>query len=57
MIKIPIPHKGERRKDFINRCIPIVIREGTAKDGSQGAAICNSIWRRGIKNGKKQKHR
>ena len=41
---MPKPNPGESRKDFINRCIPIVIREGTARDGSQGNAICNSIW-------------
>ena len=43
---MPTPRKGEKKKDFIKRCIPIVIEEGTAKDGAQGNAICNSIWRR-----------
>lgn len=41
---MPTPNKGEKKKDFIDRCIPIVIADGTAKDGSQANAICNSIW-------------
>ena len=42
---MPSVRKGESRKSFVSRCVPIVIREGTAKDGSQGTAICNSIWK------------
>jgi len=41
---MPNPQKNEKRDDFIQRCIPIVIEEGTAKDGKQAAAICNSMW-------------
>lgn len=43
---MPKPRRGETRRDFVGRCIPEVIRDGTAKDGSQANAICNSIWRR-----------
>lgn len=43
---MPSPQKGEKRKEFISRCIPIVMREGTAEDGKQAAAICYSYWRR-----------
>ncbi len=43
---MPNPRKGETREKFVSRCVPVVIREGTAKDGKQGAAICNSMWRR-----------
>ncbi len=42
---MPKPHKGEDKKDFISRCIPIVIEDGTAKDQKQAVAICNSIWK------------
>jgi len=42
---MPVPKKGETEKDFISRCIPYVIKEGTAKDTKQAAAICYSIWR------------
>jgi len=45
-VRIPVPKKGESRKDFISRCIPFVIREGTTKDPKQATAICNSIWRK-----------
>ena len=41
---MPTPEKDEKKKDFIERCIPIVIKDGTAKDGTQANAICNSIW-------------
>lgn len=41
---MPKPSSGESEDDFVSRCIPIVIREGTAKDGAQGAAICHSIY-------------
>jgi hypothetical protein len=46
VIKIPKPGKNEKRKDFISRCIPIVIHEGTTDDPKQAAAICHSIWRK-----------
>lgn len=48
---MPEPSKGESRKDFISRCIPIIINEGTTDDSKQAAAICYSIWRKskGIK--------
>lgn len=43
---MPTPNANEPQKDFIARCIPIVLKEGTAKDQKQAAAICFSIWRR-----------
>ena len=43
---MPVPGKNEKRSDFISRCIPIVIHEGTTKDPKQAAAICHSIWRK-----------
>ena len=50
---MPLPHKGETEDEFISRCIPIVIHEGTTKNPSQAAAICYSIWRRKGPNAKK----
>lgn len=41
---MPIPGKDETKGEFLERCIPIVIADGTAKDGAQANAICNSIW-------------
>lgn len=48
---MPKPQEGETRKKFIQRCIPIVLDEGTAEDGKQAAAICHSYWReaKGVK--------
>ena len=43
---MPVPKKGESEKDFVSRCIPFVIHEGTTKDSSQAAAICHSIYRK-----------
>jgi hypothetical protein len=42
---VPDPKPGESRDDFVSRCIPIVIEDGTAEDGDQAVAICNSMWR------------
>ena len=36
------PSKGERKDDFLPRCISYVINEG--KESEQAVAICSSIW-------------
>lgn len=36
------PSKGERKDEFLPRCISYVINEG--KESEQAVAICNSIW-------------
>lgn len=36
---------GESRQEFVSRCIPIVIEEGTAKDQAQAVAVCSQMWR------------
>ena len=36
------PSSGERKDDFLPRCISYVVNEG--KDNEQAVAICNSIW-------------
>lgn len=43
---MPTPNKGESEKDFVSRCIPVVLKEGTAKNNSQGAAICHSMYKK-----------
>ena len=40
---MPAPREGETQKEFVSRCIPIVIREGKKRD--QAVAICHSMWR------------
>jgi len=47
---MPVPNENEREDKFVERCIPIVIEEGTAKDGAQASAICHSIYRQHKKN-------
>jgi len=39
---MPTPRKGERKKEFINRCIPMLVDEG--KPQNQAIAQCHSIW-------------
>jgi len=41
---MPKPKEGESRKDFVGRCVPIVMDEGTAKDNKQAVAVCNSMY-------------
>jgi len=54
---MPTPKKNESEKDFISRCIPYVIKEGTTDDTSQAAAICHSIWRKSKEKNKMKKNR
>ncbi len=37
---MPEPRADETEQEFIDRCIPVVLEEGTAKDSEQAAAIC-----------------
>lgn len=42
---MPYPKKkNETKSEYISRCIPYVVKEGTAKDEKQAAAICYSMW-------------
>jgi len=40
---MPTRRKNEKLSDFINRYVPIVLKEGTAKNQKQAVAICNSL--------------
>jgi len=42
---MPTPNKGEKQKDYMKRCVPAVIKDGTTKDNKQAVAICFSMWR------------
>ena len=48
---MPTPRKGEKEKDFIARCVPILIEEGKPSD--QAVAQCHSIWDSSKKKKKK----
>jgi hypothetical protein len=39
---MPTPRKGEKKNDFMKRCVPQVVNEG--KESDQAVAICNSLW-------------
>lgn len=41
---MPKPKDGESQKDFVSRCIPIVMGDGTAKDNKQAVAVCYSMY-------------
>jgi hypothetical protein len=41
---MPEPKDDETRDEFVDRCIPIVIEDGTAEDQEQAVAVCNSMW-------------
>ena len=47
---MPNVNPNESEKEFVSRCIPIVLHEGTTKDPAQAAAICHSKWRQHLKN-------
>ena len=36
---MPNPKKGESQKDFVSRCIPIVLEDGTAEDQDQAVGV------------------
>ena len=42
---MPTPNKGESEDEFVDRCIPVIIEEGTTDDPDQAAAICHTIWK------------
>lgn len=42
---MPKPHPAdETREEFLERCVPMVLDEGTAGDNDQAVAICSSMW-------------
>ena len=41
---MPKPNEGEGRDDFVSRCIPVVLKDGTAEDNEQAAAVCHSLY-------------
>jgi hypothetical protein len=46
---MPSVKPNESEKDYIGRCIPYVMKEGTAKDSSQAAAICHSLYKKHLR--------
>lgn len=50
---MPKPKLNESKEDFVSRCIPIVMKDGTAKDNKQATAICYSMYKEGKTMSKK----
>ncbi len=46
---MPTPRPDESEKVFIARCIPIVLKEGTARNQAQAVAVCASMHRQARK--------
>lgn len=41
---IPKPKKGEKKTEFVSRCISVLSDKDEFDNNSQRAAVCNSIW-------------
>jgi hypothetical protein len=42
---MPVPQPNESEQDFVSRCTPIVMEDGTAEDNEQATAVCHSMYR------------
>lgn len=41
---MPEPRQNETENEFIDRCIPFVLNEGTAINTAQAFAYCQYLW-------------
>jgi hypothetical protein len=41
---MPTPQENETEENFIQRCIPIVLNDGTAETPEQAYAVCESMY-------------
>ena len=41
---MPKPLPGQSQDDFISKCVPEVLNDGTAETPEQAVAICYSMW-------------
>ncbi|HET7375741.1 MAG TPA: hypothetical protein VFK30_03475, partial [Anaerolineae bacterium] len=42
---MPTPHPGgETRQEFMDRCIPMVMDDGSASSSDQAVAMCSNMW-------------
>lgn len=41
---MPEPSEGESKEDFVKRCIPVVLDDGSAENNDQAVAMCYSMW-------------
>ena len=41
---MPTPKKGEKRSEFVSRCVSYVMHNEGIKDPKHAVAKCNGIW-------------
>lgn len=41
---MPTPRKGQTRQEFMNMCIPVVMKEDGHKDSKKAAGKCGGIY-------------
>jgi hypothetical protein len=41
---MPTPQENETEENFIQRCIPIVLNDGTAETPEEAYAVCASMY-------------
>jgi len=41
---LPTPKRGEKRQDFIKRCMDNSVMKREFKDKDQRLAVCHSVW-------------
>jgi len=41
---MPNPNNYKDKESFMKVCVPMVIRDGTAKDSKQAIAVCLGMW-------------
>jgi len=53
---MPKPRQNETENEFIDRCIPFVLNEGTAINTAQAFAYCQYLWENKPKKNKKKQN-
>jgi len=54
VVKMPRPRKGEKKSEFISRCISMVIKESGTKSQAHAIAKCHGIWKQHLKKKRKR---
>lgn len=58
VLVMPTPHPGkETRQEWLDRCIPAVLNDGSANDVDQAVAMCSQMWRDAQKKETTMAHR
>lgn len=52
---MPRVRKGEPEKDFVNRAVPVILKEKDVKDRKHAVAKAHGIWQQSKKKKKKKR--